>query len=75
MLSNLYQAIYLFRYDSKLKTVFILVKNKAIAFAGCMRSLFISNPFFLLEKRFVTKGNYLCRNRLNFDYLLIQPQN
>jgi hypothetical protein len=28
MLSNLYQAIYLFRYDSKLKTVFILAKNQ-----------------------------------------------
>lgn len=28
MLSNLYQAIHLFRYDSKLKTVFILAKNQ-----------------------------------------------
>ena len=28
MLSNLYQVIYLFRYDPNLKTVFILAKNQ-----------------------------------------------
>lgn len=28
MLSNLYQVIYLFRYDLKHKTVFILAKNQ-----------------------------------------------